>query len=107
MDRLDQNNADEVEIAQLFFDRYIIAQNPHETSHRNNTLYQGLLDDPCLLNTYDILSTNNDHDYEELINRVQHHTRCRQGTYLQKKRHKIRVSLQRTMEKKIYFNSNM
>ena len=36
-----------------------------------------------------ILSIDSDHDYEELINRVQRHTKCRRGTCLRKKGKKL------------------
>lgn len=76
-------------IKQFFFDKYISAWNPPEATHRNNQIYRYSHDDPCLLNTIDILATNPLNDFEELVNRVQRHTKCRESTCLRKKGRKL------------------
>jgi hypothetical protein len=42
-------------------------------------------DDPCLLNTNQIFSSNPHDDYEHLLNRVQRHTKCSVDSCLRKK----------------------
>ena len=44
-----------------------------------------LNDDPWLLNTDHIFSCNPHNDYEELLNRVQRHTKCSVDSCLRKK----------------------
>lgn len=89
MEKLDWEDNLEVERAQIFFDKYVIAWNPRIISQTNNTTHRSPLDDPCLLNTNEIFSTDASNDYEELINRVQRHTKCTEGTCLHKKGNKI------------------
>jgi ATP-dependent DNA helicase PIF1 len=46
---------------------------------------RSLNDDPCLLNSEQILSSNAQDDYEHLLNRVQRHTKCSVDSCLRKK----------------------
>lgn len=69
--------------------KYVSTWNPHATTHRNNQIYGSPREDPCLLNTIEIVTTNPLDDYEELVNHVQRHTKCRESTCLQKKGRKL------------------
>ena len=41
-------------------------------------------DDPCILNTQQILSLDPLYDYEEILNTIQRDTKCTEQTYLRK-----------------------
>lgn len=84
MDKIEWENKTKVEQARKFFDRYVSAWNPRPASHRNNPVYHPQHDDPCLLNTTQILAIDPSHDYEEIINCFQRHRKWREGTCLHK-----------------------
>ena len=48
-------------------------------------VHRTLNDDPCLLNTEQILSSNAQDDYEHLLNHVQRHKNCSVDSCLRKK----------------------
>jgi len=85
MERLDWSNDCDLQHAKRFFDNYVTAWNPREIHHRNIMVPRSLNDDPCLLNTDQIFSCNPHNDYEELLNRVQRHTKCSVDSCLHKK----------------------
>ena len=89
MDTLDWQNSAEVECARKFFDICVTSWNPRDTYHRSNVIYRSPLDDPCLMNTAKIFAIDISHDYKELVNRVQRHTKCTKRTCLRKKGNKL------------------
>lgn len=48
-------------------------------------MHQSVEDDPCLLDTKEIFAANPLEDYEQLLNRVQRHTKCNEKTCLHRK----------------------
>ena len=52
-------------------------------------MYQSIEDDPCLLDTKDILSSNPLQDYEQLLNQFQRHVKCIENSCLRKKGNKL------------------
>jgi ATP-dependent DNA helicase PIF1 len=85
MDTLDWSNPSNVQAAKTFFDKYVTAWNPRDIHRRNIMVHRSLNDDPCLLNSEQILSSNAQDDYEHLLNRVQRHTKCSVDSCLRKK----------------------
>ena len=89
MENFDWKNDANVKKACNFFDMYVCAWNLRDGAHRSDIVFQALLNDPCLLNTIEIFTTVHVHDYQEIINHVQRHTKCKEGTCLQKKGKKL------------------
>jgi ATP-dependent DNA helicase PIF1 len=85
MERLDWSNPSDVHGAKTYFDRYVTAWNPRDIHRRNIMVPRSINDDPCLLNTDQIFSSNPHDDYEHLLNRVQRHTKCSVDSCLRKK----------------------
>jgi len=85
MEILDWSNSFDVQLANIFFDKYVTAWNPCDIHRRNIIVPRTLNDDPFLLNTSQIFSSNPHNDYEELLNCVQRHTKCIIDSYLRKK----------------------
>jgi hypothetical protein len=71
--------------AKSFFDNYVTAWNPREHHDTHMAMHQSIEDDPCLLDTKEIFATNPLEDYEQLLNRVQRHTKCNEKTCLRRK----------------------
>ena len=74
MDTLDWDNLEAVEKAKQFFEKYVSAMNPRSKVDIRNFQHRAPTEDPCLLNTTEISSTDPLVDYEELVNHVQRHT---------------------------------
>ena len=85
MINIDWQNNIAIVRARDFFDVYITAWNPCDIDERNNTVHWCPNDDPCLLDTNNILATDGYADYVALLNRVQRHTKCKDGACLRKK----------------------
>eukprot|EP01018_Ginkgo_biloba_P035772 Gb_33711 [translate_table: standard] len=85
MDRLDWEDATQVQHTKSFFDRIVHAWNPRDVHQRNIQLQRNALDDPCLLRINQIFETDVQRDYENLVNRVERHTLCSEGYCLRKK----------------------
>ena len=64
MDTLDWTNASAVRAAKDFFDAYITAWNPRPIQNRAVGINYSSLQDPCLLQTHEILTGNQLQDYE-------------------------------------------
>ena len=76
MDTLDWTNPLSVDAARTFFDRYVITRNPRDIHRRNIMVSQSPNDDPFLLDSTQIFSSNSSEDYEHLVNCVQRNTKC-------------------------------
>ena len=85
MERLNWLDPSELQVAKRYFDRILTAWNPRDIHRRNKMVPQGLTDDPCLLNTYQIFACDPLDDYEHLVNRVQRHSKCSPHSCLQRK----------------------
>ena len=85
MDTLDWTNPLSVDVARTFFDRYVTTWNPHDIHRRNIMVPRSPNDDPCLLDSTQIFSSNFSQDYEHLVNRVQRHIKCTLHSRLRKK----------------------
>jgi len=64
MEILDWSNSSDVQLAKMFFNKYVTARNPRDIHRCNIMVRRSLNDDPCLLNTGKIFSCNPDNDYE-------------------------------------------
>ena len=84
MDTLNWNNNLNIQQAKQFFDNYVSAWNPRSLPERQNRSHHTQNDDPCILNTQQILSLDPLYDYEEILNTVQRNTECTKHTYLRK-----------------------
>ena len=84
MDTLDWNNKHEIEKAKKFFDNCVSTWNPRDQIETQNRSHYTAKDDPCTLNTPQILSLDPLYDYEQILNTVQRHTKCTDQTCLQK-----------------------
>ena len=71
MDTIDWKNQLQLDEARKFFDKYVSAWNPYTESDRQNRLHYNLNDDPCILNTQQILSLDPLTNYEQIVNTVQ------------------------------------
>eukprot|EP01018_Ginkgo_biloba_P038592 Gb_30228 [translate_table: standard] len=85
MDALHWDDPYQVLEAKHFFDTIMHAWNPREPHQRNIQVHRSLLDDPCLLDTRKIFEREARKDYEELVNHVEQHTKCNEGSCLRKK----------------------
>jgi len=85
MEILDWSNSSDVQLAKIFFNKYVTSWNPRDLNCRNIMVPRSLNDDPCLLNVGQIFSSNPHNDYKELLNRVQKHTKCTVDSCLCKK----------------------
>ena len=70
MDSLDWDDPIVVKKAKKFFEKYVTAMNPRSKSEIDNMQHRAPTDDPCLLNTTEITSTDPFFDYEDLVNNV-------------------------------------
>ena len=68
MINIDWQNNIAIERAHDFFDVYITASNPRDGDERNNIVHRCPNDDPCLLDTNNILAVNGYVDYVDLLN---------------------------------------
>jgi hypothetical protein len=84
MDTLDWTNPLSVDAIRTFFDRYVTTWNPCDIHRRNIMVPPSPNDDPFLLDSTQIFSSNSSEDYEHLVNRVQRHTKCTLHSCLQK-----------------------
>ena len=84
MENLNWEDTEAVDIARQFFDKYISAWNPRAPSTSNQPNAWTNPEDPCLLSTPQIFKTNPFSDYEQLVNCVEHHTKCLESTCLRK-----------------------
>eukprot|EP01018_Ginkgo_biloba_P016121 Gb_08820 [translate_table: standard] len=57
MDKLDWQNAEQVEQVKNFFNKIVHAWNPRDAHHRNIEPQRNVVDDPCLLHTNGIFKT--------------------------------------------------
>ena len=85
MSTLDWKDENAIASAKQFFDLHISTWNSRHSEHINHTIGCSNLDDPCLLATTDIFITDPLKDYEELLNRIQRHTKCTESTCLRNK----------------------
>ena len=85
METLNWQDLDQINTAKSFFDKYVTTWNPRDNHDARIHAIQSIEDDPCLLDTKDILSSNPLHDYEQLLNRVQRHTKCSENSCLRRK----------------------
>jgi len=85
MEILDWSNSSNVQLAKIFFDKYVTTWNLRDIHLHNIMVPRSLNDDPYLLNTGHIFSCNPHNDYEELLSHVQRHTKCIVGSCLCKK----------------------
>ena len=65
MDKPDWKNEAELKRARRFFDLYVVACNPRDAANKNNITFRSPLDDPCLLETTEMLSVQLVGNYEE------------------------------------------
>ena len=82
METLDWENATDVDKAKDFFDQFISTWNTRDNHQQAPFLPHSDMLDPCLLSTNDILKKNPFHDYTELLNCIQRHTKCTTNTCL-------------------------
>jgi hypothetical protein len=85
MERLNWEDPNQIYDAKSFFDNYVTAWNPRENHDTHMAMHQSIEDDPCLLDTKEIFASNPLEDYEQLLNRVQRHTKCNEKTCLRRK----------------------
>jgi hypothetical protein len=85
METLNWEDPNQIYDAKSFFDNYVTAWNPRENHDTHMAIHQSIQDDPCLLDTEEIFSSNPLEDYEQLLNRVQRHTKCTEKTCLHRK----------------------
>ena len=77
MGTLKWQDLDQVNVAKSFFDKYVTTWNPRENHDMHIHMHQSIENDPCLLDTKYIFSSNPLYDYEQLLNGVQIHTICK------------------------------
>jgi len=75
MEPLDWSNPSSVNAAKTYFDKYITTWNPRDIHGRKILVSHNLNDDPCLLESAQIFSSNPCEDYENFLNRVERHTK--------------------------------
>ena len=75
MEKLNWKYPDQINTAKSFFDKYVTAWNPRDKHDARTHAHQYIEDDPFLLYTKDILSSNPLHEYEQILKRVQRHTK--------------------------------
>ena len=57
-DKLDWNNEESVKNAINYIDKYVSAWNPKNIESRNQTIHRSPKEDPCLMDTTNILTNN-------------------------------------------------
>ena len=82
METLDWENATEVDKDKDFFDQFISTWNTRDNHQQAPFLPHSDMLNPSLLSTDDILKKNPFHDYTELLNCIQRHTKCTTNTCL-------------------------
>ena len=85
METLYCKDPDQINTAKSFFDKYVTTWNPRDNHDAHIHAHQSIEDDPFLLDTKYILSSNPLHDYEQLLNRFQRHTKCTANSCLRRK----------------------
>ncbi|XP_057840719.2 uncharacterized protein LOC131050534 [Cryptomeria japonica] len=83
--KLQCNNIQSVQNALAYIDKYVSAWNPRSLELRNQVFHRSIVDDPCLMDTSMIVSSDPSIDYCELANHVQRHTKCTIQTCLRRK----------------------
>ncbi|KAH9305362.1 hypothetical protein KI387_009766 [Taxus chinensis] len=86
---MDWEDTTVIEATKQYFDKFVSAWNPRPACNRLDFVRRSLLDDPCLLDTTKILSSSPNSDLEELLNRVQRHTKCSEQTCLRRKQSQL------------------
>jgi len=87
--KLDWNNIQTVQNAINYFDRYESGWNHQPNSQQEQTSSSTTVHYPCLLYTQNILQSKPFVDYNELVNYVEHHTKCTLQTCLRKVGHDV------------------
>ena len=85
METLNWQDPDQINTAKSFFNKYVATWNPRYNHDAHIHAHQSIEDETFLLDTKDILSSNPLHDYEQLLNRVQRHTKCPEKSCLRRK----------------------
>ncbi|XP_057838404.2 uncharacterized protein LOC131048470 [Cryptomeria japonica] len=83
--KLQWNDIQSVQNALAYIDKYVSAWNPQSNALRNQMFHRSIVDDPCLMDTSMIVSSDPFIDYCDLANRVQRHTKCTIQTCLRRK----------------------
>ncbi|XP_057857720.1 uncharacterized protein LOC131066866 [Cryptomeria japonica] len=83
--KLQWNDIQSVQNALAYIDTYVSVWNPRSHELRNQVFHRSIVDDPCLMDTSMIVSSDPSIDYCELANYVQRHTKCTIQTCLHKK----------------------
>ncbi|KAH9292744.1 hypothetical protein KI387_042066 [Taxus chinensis] len=86
VETIDWSDTSAINQVREYFDKLLSAWNPRSISCRSEYIHRPLQDDPCLLKTSEILATDPLLDLEEILNRVQRHTKCSERTCLRKKK---------------------
>ncbi|XP_057822399.1 uncharacterized protein LOC131034819 [Cryptomeria japonica] len=79
------NHIPSIQNALQYIDRYVSAWNPRALDLRNQTFHRSIIDDPFLMDTTMIQSSDASNDYCELVNSVQRHTKCTAQSCLRRK----------------------
>ncbi|KAH9316676.1 hypothetical protein KI387_025303, partial [Taxus chinensis] len=66
VENMDWNDPSQLAIAKAYYDNFINAWNPRDESQRNNHFSRSTNDDPCLMDTFQIMQCDIRHDYEEI-----------------------------------------
>ncbi|XP_059068275.1 uncharacterized protein LOC131047632 [Cryptomeria japonica] len=85
IDKMQWNHIPSIQNALQYIDRYVSAWNPRALDLRNQTFHRSIIDDPCLMDTTMIQSSDASNDYCELVNSVQRHTKCTAQSCLRRK----------------------
>ncbi|XP_059064840.1 uncharacterized protein LOC131856900 [Cryptomeria japonica] len=83
--KLQWNDIQLVQNALAYIDKYVSAWNPRSHALRNQMFHRSIVDNPCLMDTSMIVSSDPFIDYCYLANRVQRHTKCTIQTCLRRK----------------------
>ncbi|XP_059070854.1 uncharacterized protein LOC131028544 [Cryptomeria japonica] len=83
--KLQCNNIQSVQNTLAYIDKYVSAWNPRSLELRNQVFHRSIVDDPCLMDTSMIVSSDPSIHYYELANHVQRHTKCTIQTCLCRK----------------------
>ncbi|XP_059066108.1 uncharacterized protein LOC131857481 [Cryptomeria japonica] len=79
------NHIPSIQNALQYIDRYVSAWNPRALDLRNQTFHRSIIDDPFLMDTKMIQSSDASNDYCELVNSIQRHTKCIAQSCLRRK----------------------
>ena len=85
METLNLEDPNQIYDEKSLFDNYVTAWNPRANHDTHMDIHQSIQDDPCLLATEEIFSSNPLEDYEQLLNRFQRQTNCIEKTCLCRK----------------------